>query len=196
MGASGEQLALHQRKIPPAFQRSVQRHRTLAAGHGSAVEGDQLFRLILEEKPLDPALCRVGAAHGDAEIGLTDLVAADFIVENSQCLGVFSRDHNAAGVAVNPVAQRGSKGVFPLGVPLLLLVEIRLNVVDEGVDLLRFIRMTQVGIRPPHFIVFCNDARLFHFSYQRYLENCIRNTFGLEGTPIILSIRQKGDKEE
>ena len=60
----------------------------------------------------------------------------------------------------------------------------------------RVFSMTQVGIRPPHFIVFCNDARLFHFSYQRYLENCIRNTFGLEGTPIILSIRQKGDKEE
>ena len=56
--------------------------------------------------------------------------------------------------------------------------------------------MTQVGVKPPHFVVFCNDARLFHFSYQRYLENCIRNTFGLEGTPVILSIRQKGDKEE
>ena len=38
--------------------------------------------------------------------------------------------------------------------------------------------------------------RLFHFSYQRYLENCIRSTFRLEGTPIILSIREKGDKEE
>ena len=37
---------------------------------------------------------------------------------------------------------------------------------------------------------------MFHFSYQRYLENCIRNTFGLEGTPVVLSIRQKGDKEE
>ena len=61
---------------------------------------------------------------------------------------------------------------------------------------LKIYYMTQVGIRPPHFVVFCNDARLFHFSYQRYLENCIRNTFGLEGTPIILSIRQKGDKEE
>ena len=61
---------------------------------------------------------------------------------------------------------------------------------------LRIDYMTRVGIRPPHFVVFCNDARLFHFSYQRYLENCIRNTFGLEGTPIILSIRQKGDKEE
>ena len=60
---------------------------------------------------------------------------------------------------------------------------------------LKIYYMTQVGIRPPHFVVFCNDARLFHFSYQRYLENCIRNTFGLEGTPIILSIRQKGEKE-
>ncbi len=61
---------------------------------------------------------------------------------------------------------------------------------------LKIYYMTQVGIRPPHFVVFCNDARLFHFSYQRYLENCIRNVFGLTGTPIILSIRQKGDKEE
>ena len=61
---------------------------------------------------------------------------------------------------------------------------------------LKIYYMTQVGIKPPHFVIFCNDARLFHFSYQRYLENCIRSTFGLEGTPIILSIRQKGDKEE
>ena len=61
---------------------------------------------------------------------------------------------------------------------------------------LKIYYMTQVGIRPPHFVVFCNDKKLFHFSYQRYLENCIRSTFGLEGTPIILSIREKGDKEE
>ena len=61
---------------------------------------------------------------------------------------------------------------------------------------LKIYYMTQVGVKPPHFVVFCNDRRLFHFSYQRYLENCIRSTFGLEGTPIILSIREKGDKEE
>ena len=61
---------------------------------------------------------------------------------------------------------------------------------------LKIYYMTQVGIRPPHFVIFCNDARLFHFSYQRYLENCLRNTFGLTGTPIVLTIRQKGDKEE
>ena len=60
---------------------------------------------------------------------------------------------------------------------------------------LKIYYMTQVGIRPPHFVCFCNDARLFHFSYQRYLENQIRATFGLEGTPVRLTIRQKGDKE-
>ena len=61
---------------------------------------------------------------------------------------------------------------------------------------LKIYYMTQVGIRPPHFVIFCNDARLFHFSYQRYLENCLRSAFNLTGTPIILSIRQKKDKEE
>ncbi|MBR3640456.1 MAG: ribosome biogenesis GTPase Der [Oscillibacter sp.] len=61
---------------------------------------------------------------------------------------------------------------------------------------LKIYYMTQVGVKPPHFVIFCNDARLFHFSYQRYIENCIRSTFGLEGTPIRISIRQKGDKEE
>ena len=60
---------------------------------------------------------------------------------------------------------------------------------------LKIFYMTQVGIRPPHFVCFCNDAQLFHFSYQRYLENQIRNTFGLEGTPVRLTIRQKGEKE-
>ena len=61
---------------------------------------------------------------------------------------------------------------------------------------LKIYYMTQVGVRPPHFVAFCNDAKLFHFSYRRYLENRIRDTFGLEGTPVILSVRQRGEKEE
>ncbi len=61
---------------------------------------------------------------------------------------------------------------------------------------LKIYYMTQVGVKPPHFVIFCNDARLFHFSYQRYLENQIRAVFGLEGTPIRITIRQKGEKEE
>lgn len=60
---------------------------------------------------------------------------------------------------------------------------------------LKIYYMTQVGVKPPHFVVFCNDARLFHFSYQRYLENQLRAVFGLMGTPIRLTIRQKGDQE-
>ena len=61
---------------------------------------------------------------------------------------------------------------------------------------LKIYYMTQAGTKPPHFVIFCNDARLFHFSYQRYLENQIREVFGLNGTPIRITIRQKGDKED
>ena len=61
---------------------------------------------------------------------------------------------------------------------------------------LKIYYMTQAGTKPPHFVIFCNDARLFHFSYQRYLENQIREVFGLQGTPVRITIRQRGDKEE
>lgn len=61
---------------------------------------------------------------------------------------------------------------------------------------LKIYYMTQAGVQPPTFVCFCNESKLFHFSYQRYLENQIRSTFGLEGTPIRLVVRQKGDKED
>ena len=60
---------------------------------------------------------------------------------------------------------------------------------------LKIYYMTQTGIKPPNFVIFCNSRELFHFSYQRYLENQIRAVFGLEGTPVRLVIRQKGDTE-
>ncbi|MGM9521338.1 MAG: ribosome biogenesis GTPase Der [Oscillospiraceae bacterium] len=60
---------------------------------------------------------------------------------------------------------------------------------------LKIYYMTQTGIKPPTFVLFCNSAELFHFSYQRYIENQIRATFGLEGTPVRLVIRQRGDNE-
>ena len=60
---------------------------------------------------------------------------------------------------------------------------------------LKIYYMTQTGIRPPNFVVFANSRELFHFSYQRYIENQIRAVFGLEGTPIRMVIRQKGEKE-
>ncbi|MBQ6000212.1 MAG: ribosome biogenesis GTPase Der [Clostridia bacterium] len=59
---------------------------------------------------------------------------------------------------------------------------------------LKIFYMTQVSIKPPTFVIFCNRADLFHFSYQRYLENQIRSVFGLEGTSIRFIIREKGDR--
>ncbi len=63
---------------------------------------------------------------------------------------------------------------------------------DKGKSL-KIYYMTQISVAPPTFVLFCNDVELFHFSYQRYLENCLRQTFGFGGTPIRLIIRQKGD---
>ncbi len=60
---------------------------------------------------------------------------------------------------------------------------------------LKIYYMTQTGVKPPNFVIFCNSRELFHFSYQRYLENQIRSVFGLEGTPVRIVIRQKGDSE-
>lgn len=64
---------------------------------------------------------------------------------------------------------------------------------DKG-KRLRIYYMTQASTKPPTFVCFCNNAELFHFSYQRYLENQIRSTFGLEGTPVRFVIRERGDK--
>ena len=64
---------------------------------------------------------------------------------------------------------------------------------DKG-KRLKIYYMTQASTKPPTFVCFCNKAELFHFSYQRYLENQIRSTFGLEGTPVRFVIRERGDK--
>ncbi len=66
---------------------------------------------------------------------------------------------------------------------------------DKG-KRLKIFYMTQVGVRPPTFVIFCNDTELFHFSYQRYLENQLRAAFGFAGTPIRLLIRQRGDRDD
>lgn len=63
---------------------------------------------------------------------------------------------------------------------------------DKG-KRLKIYYMTQASVAPPTFVIFVNNAELFHFSYQRYIENCLRETFGFRGTPIRLVIRQRND---
>ena len=66
---------------------------------------------------------------------------------------------------------------------------------DKG-KRLKIMYITQSSTKPPTFVIFVNNKELFHFSYQRYLMNQIRNTFGLEGTPIRFIVREKGEKFE
>ena len=63
---------------------------------------------------------------------------------------------------------------------------------DKG-KRLKVYYMTQTSVAPPTFVIFCNSEELFHFSYQRYIENCLRDTFGFKGTPVRIVIRQRGD---
>ena len=66
---------------------------------------------------------------------------------------------------------------------------------DKG-KRLKIYYMTQSAVAPPTFVFFCNSVELFHFSYQRYLENCIRETFGFRGTPVRIVVKQRGDKAD
>ncbi len=65
---------------------------------------------------------------------------------------------------------------------------------DKG-KRLKILYGTQASTRPPTFVIFVNDRELFHFSYQRYLINCFRNNFDLQGTPVRLIVREKSSKD-
>jgi GTP-binding protein len=65
---------------------------------------------------------------------------------------------------------------------------------DKG-KILRLYYITQVSVKPPTFVIFVNDKELMHFSYTRYIENQIRNTFGFKGTPLKFIIRERNEKD-
>lgn len=77
---------------------------------------------------------------------------------------------------------------------LLAEATIRVQPPSDKGRRLKIYYVTQPSTKPPTFVFFCNNAELFHFSYQRYLENRIRETFGLEGTPIRIIVRERGEK--
>ena len=98
---------------------------------------------------------------------------------------------------INDVYEQNGRRI-PTGQLNTLLAEATARVqppTDKG-RRLKIYYMTQSGVRPPTFVCFCNDAQLFHFSYQRYLENQIRDVYGLKGTPIRMIVRERGGKEE
>ena len=66
---------------------------------------------------------------------------------------------------------------------------------DKG-KRLRLYYITQVAVKPPIFVIFVNDKQLMHFSYTRYIENKIRDTFGFKGTPLHFIIRERKEKDQ
>jgi GTP-binding protein len=98
---------------------------------------------------------------------------------------------------VDFVAEQNSTRVTTATLNTLIREWVHLNppATDKGRRLkIRYI--TQVGVKPPTFVCFVNDPELMHFSYKRYLENQIRQSFGFEGSPIRLVIRQKDEEKE
>lgn len=91
----------------------------------------------------------------------------------------------------NSSAMRISTGVLN---DLLAEAILRVQPPTDKGKRLKIFYMTQVSVKPPTFVFFVNSKELFHFSYQRYLENRIRDAFGLSGTPIRFIIRERNDK--
>ena len=100
---------------------------------------DLVFGLILGEKVLQPSVGRRHSAVNYTQIIFFQLAVLDLLVHDAQSLGGLGGDDDAAGVPVNTVAQGGGKGVLGPGVPLLFLVEIGLDMGNEGIDVLVFV---------------------------------------------------------
>ncbi len=100
------------------------------------------------------------------------------------------RIYETINAAANQNAMRISTGVLN---SVLADATARVQPPTDKGRRLKVYYITQSGVKPPTFVLFCNSAKLFHFSYQRYLENQLRGVFGFEGTPIRMIIRQKGE---
>lgn len=98
---------------------------------------------------------------------------------------------------VDFVAEQNSTRVATSTLNPLLREWVHLNppAADRGRKL-KILYATQVGVKPPTFVFFVNDPELMHFSYRRYLENQLRKSFGFEGSPLRLIVRQKDEERE
>jgi GTP-binding protein len=95
---------------------------------------------------------------------------------------------------INYVAEQHAMRIATGNLNDLIREAVRINPppTDKG-RRLKILYITQAGVKPPTFIVFVNDPELMHFSYERYLENQLRSTYGFEGTPIRLVIRKRSE---
>ena len=209
--------ALAGEDVDPALNKTVLKHHTVT------VVGPQPSTVIKLGNLMDPTERFVGAATFDAAGAPLDLELAVEQTEDgtparlrfdapvgvttlelyvtSQKTGFRDEyinmvDADSCRMLINAVYEQSSRRVTTgMLNDVLAGATARVQPPSDKGRRLKIYYMTQAGIRPPHFVCFCNDAKLFHFSYQRYLENQLRSVFGLEGTPIVLPIRQKGEDD-
>ena len=163
MGPAGDETALHQGQSIALGQGPVEGDSGAAAFHGAVMDKDLLLSLVFYQEIFQLAFGRLGGTQNDTEIGLLHLPVLDFLVHDPQGLGVLGGNDDAAGVPVDAVAQGGSKGVLPIGGPLLLLIKVGLDVGDEGVDPLVFVRMDHHAgalVQEHQVFIFVDDVQL------------------------------------
>ena len=132
VGPSGDQAALHQCQAIAGGQHPVVRPAGFAPGLGGVGDKDPVFLGILEKKPNKaPLLFGEGPLY-NGEVPLVNLPVPDFLIQDPQSFGGLGGDDDATGVPVNTVAQGGGEGVFLPGPPFFLLVQIGLDLVNEG----------------------------------------------------------------
>ena len=133
VGPPGDQVAFHQRQAMLHRQSAVEGHRRLGPRLGPVGDIDLLFHLVLQEKTLQLSLWGTHAPLDHAQVILVQLPVLDLLVHHPQGLRRLGGDDDAACVSVDAVAQGGGEGVLFVGGPLLLLIEIGLDVGEQGV---------------------------------------------------------------
>ena len=148
----------------------VNKWDTVEKDNGTVKEFTDKIRTALAYMPYAPIIF-VSAKTGQRVMGLYDLIIECYESAHRRVTtGALNDVLGEAMMRVQPPTDKGRR--------------------------LKIYYMTQSAIAPPTFVLFCNSAALFHFSYQRYIENCLRETYGFKGTPVVLTIKQKGDDPE
>ena len=128
-----------------------------------------------------------GYAHEQGKASVIAVNKWDLIDKDGKTMQKFT---NKLDYTVQQNARRISTGRLN---ELLSYATARVQPPSDKGKRLKLYYMTQASVKPPTFVCFCNNKELFHFSYQRYLENQIREAFGLDGTPIRLIPRERGE---
>ncbi len=131
VGAPGNEFALYQRQPAPIGQHTIIRPAGFAAGLGCIGDKHTVFLCVLEQVPFQTSrLFGKGTLH-NGKVPFVNFPVANLLVEDSQRFRIFCCNDNAAGVSVNSVAQcRGEGMLFP-GMPFPLLIQVRLNLVNQ-----------------------------------------------------------------